>query len=179
VSLGLVVGCAVALAQYVGALGPLERLALDTLYWKRGQTARVVLKPYEVKDENGWVELRYVTDQDRVFLKNYREAVKSYSTEENVLRVPAEQVVHKNIRVIGIDDLVADKMDRFKYAELVNRLVKAEARVIAFDVIFPSRSEEEIEQDTDDPATQALIKAFSESGRIILPVYKPQNIDPG
>ena len=107
-------GVSLGLAQYVGALGPLERLALDTLYWKRGQTARVVLKPYEVKDENVRVELRYVTDQERVFLKNYREAVKLDSTPQNLRRVPVEQVVHKNIRVIGIDDLVADKMDRYR-----------------------------------------------------------------
>lgn len=174
VSLGLIVGCAVALAQYAGVMGPLERLGLNTLYWTRGQTEKVVLKPFEVKNEDGNIELRYVTEKDRVFLKNYREAVKSDSTIQNLRRLPNEQVIHENIRVVGIDDLVADKMDRTKYAELVGRLVKAGVRVIAFDVIFPG-TEEEAEGEPVDSATLSLIKAFSESGRVILPVYRPQN----
>jgi signal transduction histidine kinase/CHASE2 domain-containing sensor protein len=171
VSLGFIVGCAVALAQYAGVMGPLERLGLNLLYRARGQPEKVVLKPFELKNENG-VELRYVTEQDRVFLKDYREAVKADSTIQNLRKLPKEQVVHKNIRVIG----VADKLDRTKYAQLVNRLVKAGVRVIAFDVIFPSKTEEEAEKEPTDLATLSLIKAFSESGRVILPVYRPRKL---
>ncbi|MDA0838113.1 MAG: ATP-binding protein [Planctomycetota bacterium] len=48
VSLGLIVGCAVALAQYAGVMGPLERLGLNTLYWTRGQEDQLksIFKPF-------------------------------------------------------------------------------------------------------------------------------------
>ncbi len=109
-----------------------------------------------------------------IYKKEYFEKFELYFYDLRIKKI--HQLKEKEIiplKIIGITDnfekKTGEKFSRKHYTKLLKILKKEKAKVIGFDIFFPSikNKKEDIE----------FAKAIKESGNVVLPVFSPEKVE--